>query len=150
MRELTIKQKKFVKDLAKHGNQTRAYLNAYETTSRKTASVEGSRLLAKPSVGNAVLQELQRQELTDELIVGSIKKNMLMGEGVKATARDSLRAAELLLRLKDAFPPKKRQSASVSVNYDYSQMSKAELLELHKKFDGLLEQGEKIEKTANF
>ncbi len=61
-KKLTIKQKKFVKDVARTGNATQAAENNYNVTSRNSAQVIGSNLMALEHIKAAVKDELARME----------------------------------------------------------------------------------------
>lgn len=58
----------------------------------------------------------------------NVKENMEAGTGVKATASDSLRAAEMLLKLMGAFPSQKRTQTTISMALEYWSMSKEKLI----------------------
>lgn len=133
MKKLTFKERKFIKEVVEHGNQTRAYLNAYETTNRRTASVEGARLVVKPRIRKSIEEHLQEAGYTPTNSIHSLISNEQAGKGVQAKASDSIRASELLLKLAGGLIERKQQ-----VKYDFSSKNIDELLKLKKKYDKLL------------
>jgi hypothetical protein len=70
--KLTMKQAKFVKAKTEGKSGTQAYMEAYETNNAKVASVEASRLLAKPSIQEIVQESMERQGVTVDLVVKPI------------------------------------------------------------------------------
>lgn len=113
--KLTEKQKRFADYYIETGNATEAYKNSYDCNSDKTASVEGSRNLAKPSIKKYIdermkhidsekianqqeimeyLSAVMRGEVTEEVPVPT-KKGVVLVDA-KAGVRDRTKAAELL------------------------------------------------------
>lgn len=113
--KLTEKQKRFADYYIETGNASDSYKRAYDCSSDKTASVEGSRNLAKPSVKKYIdermksinsetiatqqeimeyLTNVMRGETSEEMPVPT-KKGIVIAE-VKASIKDRTKAAELL------------------------------------------------------
>ncbi|MCK9370321.1 terminase small subunit [Candidatus Dojkabacteria bacterium] len=93
-KSLTIKERAFVRNLTNGRNITEsAILAGY---SNKTASSIGSQLLQKTKI----IKELDDVGLSDKAIAKGLRVNFEEGLGVKATADTSLKATELILRLK--------------------------------------------------
>jgi phage terminase small subunit len=113
--KLTEKQKRFADYYIETGNASDSYKRAYDCASDKTASVEGSRNLAKPSVKKYIeermksidaetiasqqeimeyLTAVMRGEVTEEIPV-STKKGVVLVEA-KAGVKDRNKAAELM------------------------------------------------------
>lgn len=128
---LTARQEKFCLEFAKSGNATQAYKSAFGTTNEKTAGVQASRLLKKPSVQErlkeiqdeiasvkiADVRELQerltaiaRRELYETVILPN-------GEQVQkqTTIKDALKALELLCRIQGLFVTKQELNVQSNV-----------------------------------
>lgn len=116
----TLKEKKFVKAYLKHGNGTKAALQAYDTTNPKTAGVIAAQNLAKLSIGDI----MDRKGLTDEILIDTLSeglkatKPILKEVGHKKKTKEILipdyairhRFLETGLKLKDKFPSTKVES----------------------------------------
>lgn len=63
-KRLTIKEKKFVKSVAKSGNQTEATKEVYNVSSHASAKALGSKLMTKDHIKAAVEYELAQLETT--------------------------------------------------------------------------------------
>ena len=79
-RNLTIKQRKFVKEIAKTGNGTQAILKAYETIDYDTAKSMAAENLAKPYIKAAVEEEFRKEDLTVSWVLKGLKKEAETGE----------------------------------------------------------------------
>lgn len=77
--KLTVKQAKFVAAKAQGKSGIQAYKEAYETDNDKVASVEASRLLAKPSIKEALAPILAKHQIDLDTALAPI------GKGLKAT-----------------------------------------------------------------
>lgn len=74
MNKLTIKQKKFVANKIKGMNNDKAYVEAgYKATTKNVARVEGSKLLNKPNIQQAVEDALKANEMSPEYLIGKLK-----------------------------------------------------------------------------
>lgn len=80
----TSRQEKFCLEFAKHGNATEAYLTAYGTDNERTAGVQASRLLKKPSVQERL------KEIQEEIANAKIADVREVQEGLTAIARREL------------------------------------------------------------
>lgn len=133
VKRLTIKQKKFVRKLVELGNGTQAALDAYDTKSPQVASVIASENLAKPNVRRAVEEAFDRSGLTLDYVSGKLKDAMEAGMGVKAKNSDTIRAAELLLKVFGAFPGRRAEVLKIGVQERVKQMSYGELVQENQK-----------------
>lgn len=129
--KLKPRQEAFCIEFAKSGNATQAYKSAFGTTNEKTAGVQASRLLKKPSVQErlkeiqdeiasvkiADVRELQerltaiaRRELYETVILPN-------GEQVQkqTTIKDALKALELLCRIQGLFVTKQELNVQSNV-----------------------------------
>lgn len=122
--KLTVKQAKFVKAKAQGKSGTQAYMEAYETDNARMASVEASRLLAKPSIKEIVQESMAKQGITVDLVVKPIvdglqatKTATEKGEVYSSNEPDHtvrLSAAKTALELMGA---KNEGNGSVSFNF---------------------------------
>ncbi len=128
--KLTLKQQEFVKNYAAlKGNGTKAALETYDTVDYNTAHAIASENLQKPTIQKAIRKELEGKSISLDYVLQNIKENMEAGKGVKASASDSLRAAELLLKVMGAFPNQKKVSTYISAEERYASMTKEELMQ---------------------
>lgn len=73
-KRLTIRQKKFVTAKIKGMNNDTAYTQAgYKASTNNVARVEGSKLMKKPNIQQAIDDALASQELTPEYAIGQLK-----------------------------------------------------------------------------
>ncbi|KKP86220.1 MAG: hypothetical protein UR89_C0029G0005 [Candidatus Roizmanbacteria bacterium GW2011_GWA2_35_8] len=136
--KLTYKQKAFVNEFVKSKNATSSAMNVYHVKNRSVARQIGSENLAKPYIRQSIDMLLQASGYDPEASIKALIENEQVGAGVKATASDSIRASELLLKISSNFI-EKQQTVSVSMNID--SMNKEELLKLKQKYDKLLREG---------
>lgn len=135
VRQLTGKQKAFVKEYVKTKNGLQSALKAYETTDPNVAKVIASDNLTKPNIRRTIDEYLELAEYNPIDSIRSLRSNEIAGQGVKATASDSIRASELLLKLSGAVIDR---SQSTSLNINVESLDKNELLKVKKKYDALL------------
>jgi len=124
--QLTIKQAKFIKNKLKgHNNTESAIMAGYSPTSATTSA---SRLLRN----GKVLKALEKAGLTDKTIADSLKVAMESGLSIKATNSDSLKAIDLITKLKGyqqkEEQPKELHQTNIYIN-ELKQMSNDELLD---------------------
>ena len=74
--KLTPKQSRFVQGVAMGKSGTQAYKDAYNTTNSKVASVEASRLLAKPSIQEVLEPIYAKYEINLESAIAPIGKSL--------------------------------------------------------------------------
>lgn len=130
MRRLSLKQKNFAKEYVKNnGNATEAVVKSYNIIKRGTAQSVGTENLSKPVIKEEIADILNSESLSKRDISKSIKANMTIGQGVKATASDSLRAAELLLKLHGAFPSSKSTHLNIDITERYKDNTYHEILD---------------------
>ena len=107
-KDLTLKQKKFLKVYFETGNATKATLEAYDTDDPETASAMGSENLRK--LRDVVRYQMDKQGLTVEKMVGTVvganeatKWNDFTGEREPdhPTRLKAVEVAERWLGLKD-------------------------------------------------
>lgn len=102
-RDLTIKERKFVKELVRTGNATAAVMKAYDPKKKQTAHQMAHQLKNKPKIKAAILTALDKNDLTPDSVIESLKTNIVTGAGVDAKASDSNRAIDIYLKLVGAY-----------------------------------------------
>jgi hypothetical protein len=135
VKKLTYKQKAFINEFIKTKNATSSAMNVYNVKNRAVARQIGSENLAKPYIKRSLDTILQASGYDPKSSIAALIENQETGKGIKATASDSIRASELLLKLSNNFVDK-HQTISVSMNID--NMNRDELLKLKQKYDKLL------------
>lgn len=124
--DLTIQQAKFIKNKLKGYNSTdSAIMAGYSPTSATTSA---SRLLKN----DKVIMALEKAGLTDNAIAKSLKVALQTGLGVKATNSDSLKAIDLITKLKGQQAkteeqPKELHQTNIYIN-ELKQLSTEDLL----------------------
>ena len=136
MNKLTYKQKAFVSEFVKTKNATTSALNAYNVKNRSVARSIGAENLSKPYIRQSIDTLLQASGYDPKTSITALIDNQEAGKGVKATAGDSIRASELLLKLSGNCIEKHQQTVSVSMDIDT--MNVEQLLKLKEKYDLLL------------
>jgi len=94
---LTIKQRKFIQAIPSSKSLSEAAVRA--GYSYKSARYIASENLTKPYIRRAMTAVLDKAGLTDEKIAGSLLKIIDAGVMQEATALDSLRGIDIVLRL---------------------------------------------------
>lgn len=112
----TLKQRRFVAEYIKTGNATEAAWRTYNNKSRRNARLLARANLQKPIVKKTLEEELEQAGLTIGTTLDVVKGAMFAGLKEKPKNSDSLRAAELLLKLYNAFPASKSMKLSYNIN----------------------------------
>lgn len=136
-KKLTYKQKAFVNEFVKTKNATASAMNVYDVKSRTVAKSIGTENLSKPAIRQSIEVLLQASGYDPVSSVEALIENQEKGKGVKATASDSIRASELLLKMSGNFIEK---SQTVSVNYGFDRLNRQELLRLKVQFDEFIDE----------
>lgn len=125
-KQLTDKQRKFVKAKATGVSGTKAAMIAYDVNNERTASVIATENLAKPSIQEAVQKEMARQGIDLESIVRPItdglkaEKVSIVGNGEQAMAEVTpdhgirLKASKMA---QDLIGVNNRDGTTVNVNF---------------------------------
>lgn len=132
---LTIKQTKFVKELVKNGNAVQAVKRVYDVKNDNSARAIAEQNLGKTYIKQSIEQHLLSAGHNPTDSIRRLMYSAEVGAGVKATASDSIRADELLLKLSGAIVDR---SAHVNLNLDVSNLPKDKLMDFKSKFDDLL------------
>lgn len=103
-RDLTVKQRKFVKNKASGMHTVTAYRKAgYKGKSEVTARVRGSKLLKNPNVRQAFEEELIKQGITLEAIVKPVV-NALRDDNIEIQLKGHDRALRMIMPKEDNTP----------------------------------------------
>lgn len=109
MKQMTEKEKKFVKAYAKNGgNGTKAALKAYKSKNDKQASSVASTKLKSPKIQDALAKELKAQKITLKKAISPIA-DALNDQDIEVRLKGSDRALKLLL-------PKEKTENNLSFN----------------------------------
>lgn len=127
-RQLSLKQKEFIQEYLKTKNGTLAALKVYKVKNKAVARVIASQNFTKLNINQEIEKHLQSQGYHPRDSVRRLVKTAEAGAGVKATASDSTRADELLLKLSGHLVNKQQ---SVSVKCDIENMDYTQLLNLN-------------------
>lgn len=118
--KLTVKEKEFVKTLAKNGgNGTKAALKAYDTKKPRRAAAIASKKLKSPKIQTALEKELQKQGITLERALQPISKALVATKNENGSVVDDIevqlkgsdRALKLLL-------PKEKSENNLNFNFN--------------------------------
>ncbi|MFA6069765.1 MAG: terminase small subunit [Janthinobacterium sp.] len=134
---LTIKQTKFIKEVIKSGNAIQAVKRVYDVKNDNTARAIAHDNLDKSYIKKSIQEHLQDAGYNPADSIALLQKNERSGVGVKATASDSIRASELLLKLAGMVVDR---SSHLNVNMDVSTLTKDKLIDYKDKFDNLLDE----------
>jgi len=131
----TLKQEAFIREVVKSKNGTEAVQRVYNVKNPAVARAIASQNFSKPSVRASIQEHLEASGYnpTDSII--SLRANEQAGQGVRASASDSIRASELLLKLSGMVVDR---HTSVNLNMDVSTLPKDKLFKLKDDFDKLL------------
>lgn len=127
---LTIKQRKFVKNLAITGNATEATKRAYNTTTDTSAGAIGSKLLKKDKIQKALAVELENAGLTDSKIFAAMDEAMTSGLGRDSRNSDAIRVMDMYHKIKGNYAPK--QIEKKELNLTLNTKEDAELIDMMK------------------
>lgn len=132
---LTPKQKLFVKKMVEtKGNRTEAYLQSYDTKSRRNAKLGGAVLMKKPHIREAVNEALESKGMTLDWILEQDKQ--IIESGIKygkPSMSDARMTLESLKKLYNAYPEKINKNISLSVREEVEAKNTSEILESLKK-----------------
>jgi len=134
-RNLTYKQKAFVNEFIESKNATTAAMKVYAVKNRNVAKSIGAENLSKPAIRESIEILLRSTGYDPQSSVKALIENQDIGVGVKATASDSIRASELLLKMSGKFVEKHQ---SISMNFNIDSLNNEELHKLKKEYDKLL------------
>lgn len=131
LRELSIKQKRFVAKLVETGRPVEAALSSYDTSDRKVASSIAHDLLDKPNVQEELQRALKKTGATLESIIDNVSR-IAHETDIRPSADTVLKANEHLLKLYNAYPERVSKQYSYSIRQNLTEKSFSELIELNK------------------
>lgn len=79
MNGMTVKQKKFVSGMVRHGNQTRAARDAYETKKDSSAGAIGTQLMRRDDVRKELQRQLTEQGMSIKYLLEGKKRIITRG-----------------------------------------------------------------------
>lgn len=124
VKELTIKQQRFVDLYIETGNATQSYIDAgYKATKREVAEANARKLLGNYSVQKYIenrMQEIQQNSIASQEEVLQYLTKVMRGEekdqfGLDASLQDRTKCAELLGKRYGTFVDKKEVSGGYTV-----------------------------------
>ena len=110
LQKLTEKEQKFCIEKAKGKTATQAVMNSFEVTSRESAKVIGSQLMAKPEIQTAITDLMEYHGLTKSYRIQKLKNHV--------DNRDpnvSLKALDMSFRLDNSYPPSKNVNVNINI-----------------------------------
>ena len=127
---LTEKQQKFITEYIRTGSGTRAVMNSYNTTNRRSATAIAHNNLDNTLVRQEIITQLEKKgtNLTNKRIFKDLSEIIEFSKYRKATTADALRAIEMVLRLKDLFPAERKAIAKLSYRAELTNKNRDELL----------------------
>lgn len=113
---LTIKQRRFVKNLAVTGSATKAAKAVYNTTSDSSAGSLGGKLLKQDKIQRALAIELEEAGLTDSTIFAAMDEAMTSGLGRDSRNSDAIRVMDMYHKIKGNYAPKQIEKKELTVS----------------------------------
>lgn len=110
MQKLTEKEQKFCVEKAKGKTATQAVMDSFEVTSRESAKVIGSQLMAKPEIQAAIADLMTHHGLTRSYRIGRLKDHV--------DNRDpniSLKGLDMSFRLDGSYAPSKHVNINIDI-----------------------------------
>lgn len=115
LRKIDLRAKQFARQYIKNDfNGTKTVLEMYNTTDKKTAGVIAVENLAKPSFQKAIIEEMEKRGLNDEMVLKELEYNIKQYKHLpsKNTAMD------MYFKLKGDYAPEKKLSVNVDIPPD--------------------------------
>ena len=122
MRQLTMKQHKFVDEYINTGNASEAYRRAYDCkkSSNKTISIEATKLINSPNVALAVKREKERINRASRLGSKDIEDNLfsIFERSLETDQLNTARACMMdIAKLNGLIIQKQEQQINTTVNH---------------------------------
>ena len=102
--KLKPRQEAFCLEFAKHGNATEAYLKAFGTDNERTAGVQASRMIKKPSVQERLAElasEIKQKKIAD--VIECQEMLTAIARNVEEDTAERIKAIQILLKVQGAF-----------------------------------------------
>ena len=110
LENLTEKERKFAIEVASGKTQTQAALDSFDVSSRQSAKVMGSQLMAKPEIQMAVSELMEHHGMTKSYRVQRLKNHV-----DHADPNVSLKALDMSFKLDSSYPPQKNLNLNAEV-----------------------------------
>lgn len=130
---LTYKQKTFVNEYIRSKNGSKSAMKAYDVKNEAVARSIASQNLTKLNIKDAIDIHLQASGYSPIDSIQRLTKTAEAGAEIKATAREQIRADELLLKLSGHLV---KRSQSYSMSMDFS--DKEQCLAFIKKYENII------------
>lgn len=122
MRQLTMKQHKFVDEYINTGNASEAYRRSYDCkkSSNKTISIEATKLINSPNVALAVKREKERLSRSSRLDSKDIENNLfsIFERSLETDQLNTARACMMdIAKLNGLIIQKQEQQINTTVNH---------------------------------
>jgi len=134
-KRLTLKQRAFIADTVKYKNATKAVMLNYDVKNQNVARNIASENQAKPYIRESIEQHLQAVGYNPTTSLARLIATEEKGAGIKATASDSIRASELLLKL-SGYLVEKRSNLNISMDID--NMDNGKLIKIKDKYKKII------------
>lgn len=141
-KNLTIKQRRFVKEYVATGNATGSALSAYNVKNYNVAKSIGQENLTKPYLIEEINSLMEGRGITDEKLLEKLEAGLAAvkiveykGKLVETNIPDLQLQHKFLdtaLRLKDMYPSQRVESRSINVDLELERMSDLERKKLIK------------------
>lgn len=114
--KLSVNQQKFIDNLAKTGNQTRSYMDAYNNDNENTSAGAASVLIRKPKINAAFQEKLKELEKLTVLTVEQ-RRLKLSEEAINgAKASDRIKAVDVLNKMEGIYIDKIEADTTVNID----------------------------------
>ena len=133
---LNKKQKLFVDEYVKTKNGLQSAMKVYNVKNGNSAKVIASKNLTNANIIQSVDKHLREAGYNPQQSINRLQANAEAGKGIKATASDSIRADELLLKLSNMLNEKK---TTLNLNMDIDTMDKNKLFKVNEKYKKLID-----------
>lgn len=114
--KLSVNQQKFIDNLAKTGNQTRSYMDAYNNDNENTSAGAASVLIRKPKINAAFQEKLKELEKLTVLTVEQ-RRLKLSEEAINgAKASDRIKAVDVLNKMEGIYIDKIEADTKINID----------------------------------
>lgn len=137
---ITPKEKLFVQKYLASGNISQSAMLAYDCKNIKTAYSVGKEVLEKPRIANYLSRLFNNFGLTEEKLTSDLVEIIEAGKinKDKATVKDTLRAIEMIFKLKGSFPTiKERRERIVEKQTLRAELRNVPVEELRRRIEDL-------------
>ena len=110
LQRLTEKEQRFCVEKAKGKTATQAVMNSFEVTSRESAKVIGSQLMAKPEIQTAITDLMEYHGLTKSYRIQRLKHHVDC-----ADPNISLKGLDMSFRLDGSYAPTRHVNVNIDI-----------------------------------